>query len=265
MRTSSARAVKSTGPALHWYLTEPSRSVVDLGQLATARSVLRTAPRGDGHPVLVLPGLLASDASTTSMRWFLNRLGYRTHGWNLGRNVGPTRDAVDGIRYRLRELSDRHGEPISLIGWSLGGIYARELAREYPHQVRDVITLGSPYRLNLPSETRAHRVLRMLSHLHVPDSELPPPEHTRPPLRMPATSVYSEQDGIVPWRACVEPAGPLRQNVAVNGSHLGYGHNPAVLWLAADRLAQPAGQWRPFEPPAALARHYPGDTADRLN
>jgi hypothetical protein len=265
MPTSPAQNRKSAGPALHWYLTEPTRSVVDLGQLATARSVLRTAPPGDGHPVLVLPGLLASDASTASLRWFLGRLGYPAHRWNLGRNIGPTRIAVDGIRLRLRDLAGRHGQAVSLIGWSLGGIYARELAREMPHLVRDVITLGSPYRLSVPAETRAHRVFKLLSHLHVPESELPPPEHTRPPLLVPVTSVYSEHDGIVPWQACVEAPGPLRQNVAVTGSHLGYGHNPAVLWLAADRLALAPGRWRPFDPPAALSRHYPADIASRVS
>ncbi|MFI5696455.1 esterase/lipase family protein [Kribbella sp. NPDC051586] len=264
MPTSPAEN-EAAPPGLHWYLTEPGRSFVDFGQLAAARSVLRTAPRGDGHPVLVLPGLLASDASTTSLRWFLGRLGYPAHRWNLGRNVGPTRAAVDGIRGRLRELSARHGQAVSLIGWSLGGIYARELAREMPFLVRDVITLGSPYRLHGPAGTPAHRVFRLLSHLHIPDSEMPPPEHTRPPLLMPVTSVYSERDGIVPWQACIETPGPRRQNVAVTGSHLGYGHNPAVLWLAADRLALAPGHWQPFVPPEALARHYPADDTRRVS
>lgn len=264
MPTSPAEDAKSASPALHWYLTEPSRSVIDLGHLAGARSILRNAPRGDGHPVLVLPGLLASDTSTTSLRVFLSRLGYPAHRWNLGRNIGPTPAAVEGIRSRLRQLSDRYGQPVSLIGWSLGGIYARELAREMPHRVRDVITLGSPFRLNARAQTHAHRVFKLLSPLHVPESELPPPEHTRPALRMPVTSVYSERDGIVPWQACVDAPGHQRQNVAVAGSHLGYGHNPAVLWLAADRLSLEPGRWRPFDPPAALARLYPADVSHRI-
>src|SRR5689334_12270304 len=264
MPTSTPPAAKSTGPALHWYLTEPGRSVVDLGQLATARAVLRDAPRGDGHPVLVLPGLLASDSSTTSLRAFLRRQGYWAHGWKLGRNLGPTPAVVAGIRDRLQELADRHGTAVSLIGWSLGGIYARELARQLPHEVRDVITLGSPYRLDGPAAMPAYRVFKLLSRLHDPEAGIPPPEHTRPLLSVPATSVYSEQDGIVPWQYCVETPGPRRQNVAVTGSHLGYGHNPAVLWLAADRLAQPAGYWQPFVPPVSLRRHFPVDRSARL-
>ncbi|MFK4084891.1 esterase/lipase family protein [Kribbella sp. NPDC020789] len=265
MPTSPSPDTKSISPALHWYLTEPGRSVVDLGQLATARAVLRNAPRGDGHPVLVLPGLLASDTSTGSLRGFLRRLGYWAHGWKLGRNLGPTPAVVEGIRNRLQELANRHQSPVSLIGWSLGGIYARELARQLPHHVRDVITLGSPFRLDGPVDMPAYRVFRMFSAFHDPQAAVPPPEHTRPALVMPATSVYSVRDGIVPWQFCVDMPGPRRQNVAVTGSHLGYGHNPAVLWLAADRLAQPVGEWRPFDPPAELRRHFPADLSDRLS
>ncbi|TCC32241.1 esterase/lipase family protein [Kribbella sindirgiensis] len=257
---TSASDSNSHGPALHLYLTEPSRSFVDFGQLATARSVLRTAPRGDEHPVVVLPGLLASDVSTATLRWYLARLGYRAHGWDLGRNIGPTPTVLDGMRARVRDLAERHGETVSLIGWSLGGIYARELAREMPHLVRYVITLGSPFRHDLPPDNRARRVFQLLSPLHVPES-VPPPEHTRPPLAMPATSVYSVRDGIVPWRTCIDTPGPRRENIAVNASHLGYGHNPAVLWLTADRLSQAPGTWEPFVPPPALARHFPADVS----
>jgi pimeloyl-ACP methyl ester carboxylesterase len=253
----SADAQRPSSPGLWWCLTEPTRAVVDFGQLAAARSVLRMAPRGDGHPVLVLPGLLASDASTVPLRRFLRGLGHRVRGWRLGRNIGPTRATLAGLHALLGDTAHRHGEPVSLIGWSLGGIYARELAREHPDLVRGVITLGSPYRLSEPRQTHAHRVYSWLSPLHAPDDELPPPEHTRPAFPVPATSVYSRSDGIVHWQACVEPSGPRRENVEVASSHLGYGHNAAVQWLIADRLAQPAGAWCPFEPPVALRRFYP--------
>jgi pimeloyl-ACP methyl ester carboxylesterase len=245
------------GPGLWWYLTEPSRALVEFGRYATGRSSLHTAPRGDGHPVLVLPGLLASDRSTLPLRRFLARLGYPVFGWRMGTNIGPTRTVLRGMRALLAHTAAAHDTRVSLIGWSLGGIFARELTREHPELVRDVITLGSPYRLRLPRETHAHRVYRWLSRLHVPPSELPGPEHFWTPLPVPATSVYSTSDGIVAWHTCVEEPGPLRENVAVVGSHLGYGHNTAVLWLIADRLAQPEGDWQPFRPPPELARLYP--------
>jgi pimeloyl-ACP methyl ester carboxylesterase len=255
--STRSEAQRPSSPGLWWCLTEPTRAVVDFGQLAAARSVLRMAPRGDGHAVLVLPGLLASDVSTVPLRRFLRGLDYRVRGWRLGRNIGPTRATLAGLRALLDDTADRHGAPVSLIGWSLGGIYARELAREHPDLVRAVITLGSPYRLTEPRQTYAHRVFDWLSPLHAPSDELPPPEHTRPAFPVPATSVYSRSDGIVHWQACVEPPGPRQENVEVASSHLGYGHNAAVQWLVADRLAQPADAWCPFEPPVALSRHYP--------
>jgi len=257
------RPERAEAPPLWCYLTEPTRAVVDYGRMAGARPVLDGAPRGDGHPVLVLPGLLASDRSTAPLRRFLRGLDYHVRGWRLGLNIGPTRGILTGMRQLLQEIAERHGEPVSLIGWSLGGIYARELARERPELVRGVITLGSPYRLTQPRETHAHRVFALLSPLHAPDDELPPPEHTRPGLSVPATSVYSRSDGIVHWRTCVEDPGPRRENVGVVSSHLGYGHNAAVLWLIADRLAQDAGRWRPFVPPPALSHLYLDDPPTR--
>ena len=257
------RPERAEAPPLWCYLTEPTRAVVDYGRMAGARLVLGGAPRGDGHPVLVLPGLLASDRSTVPLRRFLRGLGYYVRGWRLGLNIGPTQAVLTGMRQLLQEIAERHGTPVSLIGWSLGGIYARELARERPDLVRGVITLGSPYRLTQPRETHAHRVFNWLSPLHAPDYELPPPEHTRPELPVPATSVYSKSDGIVHWRACVEDPGPRRENVGVVSSHLGYGHNAAVLWLIADRLAQAADRWQPFAPPTALRHLYPDEPATR--
>src|SRR5215472_18835331 len=135
------------GPALLLFLTEPARGLADLAALPLAAPWLARAPRGDGHGVLVLPGLLASDFSTTPLRRFLGWLGYDVHGWELGRNRGPTEAVLDGLPQALRHLSARAGGPVSVVGWSLGGIYARELARDHPGLVRHVITLGSPFAL----------------------------------------------------------------------------------------------------------------------
>ena len=133
------------GPALPLYLSEPGRAVADFGLFLAARPLMPRLPRGDGHPVLVLPGLLADDVSTRALRSVLRRLDYRVHGWRLGRNIGPTPACVSGMRQRVDDLSDRYGRPITLVGWTLGGIFARELARQTPHPVRHVPTLGSPF------------------------------------------------------------------------------------------------------------------------
>jgi pimeloyl-ACP methyl ester carboxylesterase len=243
-------------PPLSWYLTDPARAVWEYGLFIASGPLMSALPRGDGHPVLVLPGLMAGDSSTRPLRGVLRRLGYHVHGWRLGRNIGPTAQAVNGMRARLDDLSERHGRPVSVLGWSLGGIFARELARRSPHAVRQVITLGSPFRLARHNQSRAHRVFERYSHLHVERWELPL-EHGSGPLEVPATSIYSKLDGIVAWRACLDEPGPRAENIAILGSHFGLGHHPAVIWAVADRLAQPEGEWEPFRAPTLLRAAFP--------
>ncbi|SFK56898.1 esterase/lipase family protein [Geodermatophilus ruber] len=248
--------LRGDGPTLPLYLTEPARGAVDFGLFLAAWPLIPALPQGDGHPVLVLPGLLADDASTRVLRAVLRQLGYRVHGWRLGRNIGPTAECVTGMRDRIDDLSDRYGHPISLVGWSLGGIFARDLARQTPDSVRQVITLGSPFRLVRPSQSRAVRVFERYTHLHVGNLELPL-QSEAVPLTVPASSIYSHQDGIVAWQACLDRPGPRTENIAVRASHLGMGHNPAVLYAVADRLAQPEGCWQPFRPPVFLRPAFP--------
>ena len=252
--TRPDRRVTAPGPLL--YLTEPARAVADFGLLTSSAPLLAALPRGDGHPVLVLPGLGATDSSTATLRAVLRRLGYRTYGWRLGRNMGPTARAVHGMRARLDQLTNRFEQPVSLIGWSLGGIYARQLARRTVHAVRQVITLGTPIRLARKEQSHADRLFRDYSHWHIETWDLPL-EHGERPLPVPTTSIYSPLDGIVAWRTCLNERGPQAENIAVTASHLGFGHHPAVIWAVADRLAQPAGQWAPFRPPPLLRPAYP--------
>lgn len=254
-RTEPDAPAPRGAPGLLWYLTEPSRAVVDIGQYAAARQLLRAAPSGDGHTVLVLPGLGTTDSATAMLRRFLAGLGYDVHGWGLGRNIGPSVRVVEGLRLLLESLA-RDGK-VSMVGWSLGGVFARELARLHPDLVRQVITLGSPYAMRDLRQTRVNPLYQLLARFYVAGAELPPPEHTRPPFPVAATSVYSRSDGIVAWRTCVEEPAPPRENVAVASSHLGYGYNATVLWVIADRLAQRQGRWKPFIPPPGMARMFP--------
>ena len=244
------------GPALLLFLTEPARGLADLAALPLAAPWLARAPRGDGHGVLVLPGLLASDLSTAALRRFAGCLGYDVHGWELGRNQGPTETVLDGLPQALTALADRTGGPVSVVGWSLGGIYARELARQHPDLVRHVITLGSPFALTDPRRSRADGTYYRRSHLHA--AAVPTREQAARPIDVPSTAVYSRRDGVVCWQNCVEPETALHQNVAVRCSHLGFGVDPATLWLIADRLAAPAGLPGRFRPPAWLRPLYPG-------
>jgi pimeloyl-ACP methyl ester carboxylesterase len=244
----------TTRPSLALFISEPGRALADYGAMLASSPLLLRAPRGDGHPVLVLPGLLAEDASTATMRAYLRSLGYAVHGWRLGRNLGPTAAILTGMRARLAELHRGSGQSVSLVGWSLGGIFARELARSRPELVRQVITLGSPFGLAAAGDSRADAAYRRLGVLHVGPDSLPPRERLSRPIPVPTTAIYSRLDGVVPWQACMNPAGRRLESVAVYSSHVGMGHNAAVLWVIADRLARPEGAWQPFRPPF-LARH----------
>jgi pimeloyl-ACP methyl ester carboxylesterase len=248
---------QSSGPSARLYLTEPARGLAGLATLPLAAGWLAAARRGDGHGVLVLPGLLASDMSTTLLRRYVRWLGYNVHGWQLGRNVGPTDRVLAELPHVLADLARRTGGPVSIIGWSLGGIYARELAREQPHLVRQVITLGSPFRLTDPRQSRADGSYRRRSHLHATGHPIPSPEQVASPIEVPSTAVYSRQDGIVSWQTCVEPDTTLHENVEVRCAHLGFGVDPATLWVIADRLAEPPGARRPFRVPPWLRTFYP--------
>jgi pimeloyl-ACP methyl ester carboxylesterase len=201
-------------------VTEPVRALASAGALAAGLPLLQLAPRGEPHPVLVLPGLMASDVSTRVLRVWLRGLGYPVVGWELGRNRGPTQEIVDALPRLLDRLAAEHGTAVSIVGQSLGGIFARTLARRAPRQVRQVISLGSPFA-----------------------------GASRGSLAVPSTAVYSRWDGVVDWRACRQQPGPRSENVAVHASHLGMGHDPAVLWVVADRLAQPRHDWQPFRRP----------------
>ena len=238
---------KAPSRALLW--SEQLRASAEAVAFITALPALSVGPRGDGHRVLVLPGLMADDRSTLGLRQVLRSRGYRAHGWRLGPNIGPTMRIQEGLIRRLTQLSAAGQEPVSIVGWSLGGMLARELARRHPACVRSVITLGSPFRLNPredPDATHAGRIFYAFRRWHTEFLESPSGEHHRSPLQMPATSIYSRVDGVVPWQACLDLPGPLRENIEVAASHLGLGLHPEVLAIVLDRLSQPVGAWQPM-------------------
>jgi pimeloyl-ACP methyl ester carboxylesterase len=246
----------ASGPAIGLLLTEPVRGLTGFAALPLAAAWLWSAPRGDGHGVLVIPGLLGSDFSTSVLRTYVRRLGYQAVGWQLGRNRGPTQQVIDELPRQLVVLADRTGCPVTLIGWSLGGIYARELARQYPAHVRQVITLGSPFALTHARQSHADRAYRRRAHLHAKQG-LPTPQQVAEPIGVASTAVYSRYDGIVAWQACICAETALHENVEVGCAHLSFGTDPATLWLIADRLAAPIGRRERFRPPPQLRSLYP--------
>lgn len=219
------------------------RAVLEFAALLASYPILRRLPRGDGHSVLVLPGLGASDRSTGPLRAFLKDRGYDAHGWSMGRNVGPRQGQREALADLLQGLREKSKRKVSLIGWSLGGIYAREISKRLPDSVRLVITLGSPFAN--PGATAVRRIYEALRGEPITGA----PDFTRfraaPPV--PSTAIFSKSDGVVAWQSCLEPDGPQTENIEVEGSHVGLGVNPVALYVVADRLAQAEDAWAPFD------------------
>jgi pimeloyl-ACP methyl ester carboxylesterase len=234
--------VAAPGP---WQLMLEARAPWELAALLAATPWLNQLPRGDGHPVIVFPGLGASDASTLPLRQFLRQRGYTPYAWQQGFNFGPRHGVLDAARERVRHIAERHGEAVSLVGWSLGGIYAREIAKEQPALARCVVTLGSPF-AGHPRATNAWRFYELVSGQAVHSDEELLAQIRQPPA-CPTTSVYSRTDGIVAWQCSLNPSAPHTENIEVHASHVGMGLNPLALYVVADRLAQPVGGWQPFD------------------
>lgn len=239
-----ARELAAPGPLL---LALELRALWEFGAVLPAWPWLQRAPEGDGHSVIVFPGLSASDASTVPLRRYLGSLGYEVSGWNQGFNFGPRAGVLETAQLQLEDACEHSGQPVSLLGWSLGGIYARELAKTMPGHVRSVITLGTPFAAS-PKSTNAWRLYELTSGRHAERETQHYDLPAAPPV--PTTSIYSRSDGVVAWQGSLQAPcrhNPHTENVEVIASHFGIGLNPSAWWVVADRLAQAAGQWRPFE------------------
>lgn len=203
---------------------------------------------GQGRPVLVLPGFSAHDKLTGRLRSHLAQRGWKVHGWGLGTNHGLTDRIVGGLPTRFAEISARYDQPVSVIGWSFGGLLARWLAHEHPDQVRQVICLGSPWRAE-GERTRATGMFEKSKDKHgIVENAREIVDTLRGPVPVPLTAVWSKTDGIVPWQGCtVDPStDPLAENVEVASSHVGMVANPLVLAAVVDRLQQDPANWAPF-------------------
>jgi pimeloyl-ACP methyl ester carboxylesterase len=241
-------------PGLGLLLAEV-RGIFEFNASLLLSPLLMRAPKGDGHPVLALPGFLASDLSMAPMRRYLKELGYDAYAWNMGRNVGGMARMREGLRDRLAEIHAATGRKVSIVGWSLGGVYARDLALQAPDMVRYVVTLGSPF-ANDVRATNATRLYEALSREPVEDvSELR--KAIAGDLPVPTSSIYSRSDGIVNWRTCILRPSETAENIEVHlASHTGMGVNAAALWAIADRLAQAEGEFAQFDRSGPFAIAY---------
>tara|TARA_R110002073_G_scaffold2998_14_gene20085 strand:+ start:2700 stop:3470 length:771 start_codon:yes stop_codon:yes gene_type:complete len=243
-------------PSLLLALSEAHRAALELVLLGVSRrTIKKIAPRGDGHAVMVLPGFMGGDGYNSTFRRFLGGLDYAVHGWGMGRNLGPRDGVLEALERKLHDLADRHGGPVSLVGHSLGGIFARELARAYPDMVRQVISLGSPFG---EGRMTASIPARLFTALNPPD-ELPIDQDllSHPPP-VPTTAIYSRYDGIVNWRTTLQQNGHARtQSIEVRSSHCGMTLNPAVWLLVAECLANDPEHWLPFQRGSWRSLVYP--------
>jgi len=232
------------------------RALFEIASLTYLWPTLLAAPHGDGHPVSLLPGFMADEGSLIALKTFLASRGYAVETWGLGRNVGFQSKHATALEQKIRHLQHRSGRKVSLVGWSLGGVFALYGAHQASECVRSVITLGSPVSVDpagskSPALVRA--MYRAIAHPRGPDAHVMQPrvkklrEMQPPPV--PTSCMYSISDGVVPAQeATIGGDDALHENIRVQGSHTGLGFNAMVLLVIADRLAQPEGDWRPFSP-----------------
>lgn len=251
-------------PELLWSLLE-GRAFLEMALLPAALPLLVEAPPGDGHPVLLLPGFLADEKTLIALKLYLSSKGYDVRTWGLGRNVGFRSRHARALPQRLRHLHFKTGRKVSLVGWSLGGLFSLFAAHEVPECIRSVITMGSPVSMDHKHGSRSPSMVKALYRLVA--HPLGSAAHIMQPrvkeLRagklspVPTSCLYSLGDGVVPPQEATIDGNPaLHENIRVPGSHMGLGFNGLVLSIVADRLAQPEGDWRPFHPEGLLAQVY---------
>jgi pimeloyl-ACP methyl ester carboxylesterase len=227
-----------------WLVLLEGRAFWEYAAMLAALPWLKRMPAGDGHPVIVFPGLGAADMTTAPLRGLLESLGYSTYPWQQGFNFGPREGVLDACRDLVRRTADRHGTKVSLVGWSLGGVYAREMAKELPELSRCVITLGTPF-AGHPRATNAWRFYELVSGQNVHDPAML--EQIRGLPSVPTTSIYTKTDGVVAWQNCINETAPHAENIEVHASHVGMGLNPLALYAIADRLRQDPVHWKCFD------------------
>ncbi|MEM7099974.1 MAG: alpha/beta hydrolase [Pseudomonadota bacterium] len=246
-------------------LTEAPRAGLDFASLLAVAPFLNFCLRGDGHPIVVMPGFLADDDSTWLLRQFLTRMGYVAHPWGQDRNLGAT--AMGGYEPLVNEvlrLHRHHAKKVTLIGWSLGGVHALAVAHRAEYAIRSVITLGSPLRPPREDGSDLSSIGRALQTAAgtINAKPIATPNNWRNVAlklseKLPISSIYSKTDGVVPWPRSQLEAGPKRENIQVVSSHIGLGFNPTVYYALADRLAQPEETFSPFKPKGLARAWFP--------
>ena len=252
------------GPPHPFHSLIESRALLEMALLPLSWPILLEAPLGDGHPVLLLPGFLAEERSLAALKGYLTSKGYEVQTWGLGRNVGFHRKYVKALEQTIRHLHFKSGRKISLVGWSLGGVFALVGAHYATECIRSIITLGSPVSVDAGGSQTSPMVkmlYRLVAHpmgTSAHDTQSRARELRRGNLpAVPISCLFSLGDGVVPpQQATVNGDPALHENIRVASSHIGMGFNGMVLATVADRLAQPEDNWQPFRPTGLLTGVY---------
>lgn len=241
-------------PSLFKLLSEPGLAILEKGISIPYKKIFTKTAKGDGHPIMVLPGFMGSETSTKALRLYLEKSGYDVYDWGMGRNFGKI-EYLDLLLARLDEIHFQTGREVSLIGWSLGGVYARQVAKERPDKIRQLITMGSPFS-GLTEPNNISWLYSLVSGgkkvKHINQSFL---DSLPAPAPVPTTAIYSKSDGIVHWKMCMEPEETdIHQNIEVRGSHIGMGANFSILRILDDRLSKDKYNWERFSPKGIINR-----------
>jgi len=249
-------------PPRRLYTLLEARGLLEAALLPACLPFLHASPRGDGHPVLLVPGFTAGDATLVGLSLFLRSRGYHVETWGFGQNTGFKLKFAQALEQKIRFLHHRHRRKVSVIGWSLGGVYGFYTAHNASECIRTVISLGSPMRFSV-GEVKVPMVVQALYRYFA--HPMGPVAHVanvrskvlKSPPPMPSTCIYSMTDGIVPPNSAqLDTSVGQHENIWVPGSHIGLGFNAAVMWVLADRLAQPEGAWEPFKPHGVAGSLY---------
>lgn len=224
-----------------------------------AGTLVSITPQGNGEPIIFLPGFGCDDFLTKPARAFLQLKGWNVYGWENGRNTGPNKETVSHMVSHLEKISNTHNQKVALVGHSLGGIYARELSKAHQELVSKVITLGSPFgAIQNPQSVASvienayqqlNQDINISSHHTLDDKKQLLGELLMVPPPVPNTAIYTRHDGVVHWKACINPESENAENIEIShkgslfhpwakASHTGLIANPLSLLVVADRLAE---------------------------
>lgn len=232
---SSDTAAAVSAPSFGLLLKE-SRVLAEMSRYYMSKGQLNDCAEGQGQPLMLIPGFGGSDKHMKPLKLALKSLGFAPHGWGQGYNWGMRPQVRDGLAQRLQLLQERYSQKVALVGWSLGGVFAREIARHQPEYVSMVFTMGSPINGH-PNANNVARIFNLVNPRNKADGDMDAFQRRRIPPPVPCVAMHSKTDGIVAWQCAREVAAPNTENVEVKGSHFGLPCNPQVVKLIAERLS----------------------------